>query len=355
MAFETKKARYGLKNSTFANGMNALGSIFRIQLYGESHGPCVGVVIDGVPPGIPLSPDDFFGDIDRRRPGAKGTTSRREDDIPLILSGWFNGFTTGSPMHLQFSNNDVRSADYEHLRKTPRPGHADFVARTKFAGYEDYRGGGHFSGRLTLPLVAAGVVAKKICAPMTFEARLEEAGGDPAIFPAIEQAVDEGDSIGGLVVCEIDKVPIGLGEPFFNSVESNLAHAIFSIPAVKGIEFGAGFKSTKMKGSQWNDVLADASGKTITNHAGGINGGISNGNPIVFRLAIKPTSSIRKEQRSYDLEKGELSRVVVSGRHDACIALRVPVVVEAVSALVLADFLLLPGACRDDRKGVGNK
>ncbi|MCC6753239.1 MAG: chorismate synthase [Saprospiraceae bacterium] len=335
--------------------MNAFGNIFRIQLYGESHGPCVGLVLDGVPPGIPLSPDDFIEDIDRRRPGAAGTTARREEDIPKILSGWFNGYTTGSPMHIQFANTDVRSSDYDHLRKAPRPGHADFVAHQKFSGYEDYRGGGHFSGRLTLPLVAAGVVAKKICDPMTFSARLEEAGGDPSIWPAIEQAASEGDSVGGLVDCIIDKVPTGLGEPFFNSLESSLAHAIFSIPAVKGIEFGAGFRSAKMKGSEWNDVLADASGKTITNHAGGINGGISNGNPITFRIAVKPTSSIRKEQVTYDWEKGEPVRLSVSGRHDACIALRVPVVVEAVSALVVADYLLLQKLWRVGQKGAGNQ
>ncbi|MBK9107768.1 MAG: chorismate synthase [Saprospiraceae bacterium] len=320
--------------------MNSFGKNFRIQLYGESHGPAVGVIVDGLPAGIPINLKDFERDISRRKPGAVGTTARSETDIPLILSGCFRDLTTGSPLHIQFVNGDIRSADYEQQQKIPRPGHADFVAAKKFGGFHDYRGGGHFSGRLTLPIVAAGVLAKKIIGPIELEATLIEAGGSNDIQKAIEMAIANQDSIGGIVECKIQNVPIGLGEPFFDSIESKLSHLIFSIPAIKGIEFGSGFLAAKMKGSQHNDSILNSSGQTQTNHAGGINGGISNGNPIIFRVAIKPTSSIGAIQESVNLNTNQMESFQIQGRHDVCIALRVPVVVEAVAAIVIADLIM---------------
>lgn len=321
--------------------MNSLGNLFRVSIYGESHGICVGITIDGCPAGIPLSEIDFTADLIRRKSGAKGTTPRKETDTPRIISGIFNGFTTGAPVTIQFQNSDIRPADYAALRETPRPGHADFVAMTKFGGFEDYRGGGHFSGRLTLALVAAGVIAKKVIDPVTCKARLIEAGGTGDIEKAVEQAVAEQDSIGGIVECRISRVPVGLGEPFFNSVESMLSHMIFAIPAVKGIEFGAGFKGTTMKGSEHNDRIISEDGTTGTNHAGGINGGISNGNDILLRVAVKPTSSTGKSQRTMNVTTGKMTDLQIQGRHDICIALRVPVVLEAAAAIVMADLLLM--------------
>ncbi len=322
--------------------MNSFGKIIRVEIYGESHGHAVGVIMDGVPAGLPLSTSDFILDLGRRKPGEKGTTTRIEEDLPEFISGLFNGYTTGSPIHIQFKNANTRSADYEKQRNIPRPGHADFVSNIKYGGFQDYRGGGHFSGRLTLPLVAAGVIAKKIIHPISINAQLIEAGGQMEISKAIEAALERQDSIGGIVECTIAKVPVGLGEPFFDSVESLISHAVFSIPAIKGIEFGSGFKAAKMFGSEHNDPILDKEGHTASNHSGGINGGISNGNPIVFRVAVKPTSSIYSEQQSFDLAEGQLRKFKLEGRHDVCIALRVPVVIEAVSALVLADLIQYP-------------
>lgn len=321
--------------------MNQFGRIFRIQIFGESHGPRVGLVMDGLPPGLPLSDQDFILDINRRRPGALGTTTRVESDRPMIESGLFNGYTTGAPMMVYFLNNDHNSSDYTSYQYTPRPGHADFVAAKKFKGFQDFRGGGHFSGRLTLPLVVAGVVAKKLIHPIEVKAELIEVGGQSDIQKAIHEATLNGDSVGGLIKCTASKVPVGLGEPFFDSVESLISHLIFSIPAIKGISFGSGFDSAKMRGSEHNDSILDIEGHTATNHAGGINGGISNGNDIVFHIAVKPTSSIRTSQNTVDMVSGDINELSIQGRHDACIALRVPVVAEAVTAIVLADLLML--------------
>ena len=321
--------------------MNSFGKILRVSIYGESHGNSVGIVIDGCPAGIELKPDDFEQDFKRRKSGAKGTTPRQEEDIPLLQSGVFNGFTTGAPVNIMFENNNTRSKDYSKLRETPRPGHADFVASEKFGGFEDYRGGGHFCGRLTLGLVAAGVIAKKIIAPVRVEALLIEAGGNSDIHAAVEKAVEEGDSIGGIVECTATNIPVGLGEPFFDSIEAVLSHMVFSIPAVKGIEFGAGFNAAKMRGSQHNDAFISGKGKTGTNHAGGINGGISNGNDMIFRIAVKPTSSTHKKQHTFNITTNEMVDLEIEGRHDTCIALRVPVVLEAATAIVLADFMLI--------------
>jgi len=321
--------------------MNSFGTLFKVSIFGESHGECVGVTIDGCPAGLPLSIDDFDTDIERRKGGIKGATPRKEDDIPLIKTGLFNGKTTGAPLTILFENNNTRSADYDKQRATPRPGHADFVASKKFGGFEDYRGSGHFSGRLTVCLVAAGVVAKKILASIKINATLLQIGGDTDVEKGLQKAIDAKDTVGGIIECTVDGLPIGLGEPFFNSVESLLAHALFAIPAVKGVEFGAGFTSATMFGSQHNDALMDDTGKTKTNNAGGIVGGLTNGNQLILRIAVKPTSSTPKEQQSLNWETNTVENFSVKGRHDLCIALRVPVVVEAVTAFVVVDFMMM--------------
>ena len=321
--------------------MNSFGRIFRVHIFGESHGDCVGLTIDGCPAGLSLTVEDFTEDIERRKPGAKGTTPRKEDDIPFIKTGLFNGKTTGAPITILFENNNTRSADYEKLRPVPRPGHADFVASAKFGGHEDYRGSGHFSGRLTVCLVAAGVVAKKILNGININASILEIGGETDLEKGLQKAIDSKDSIGGIIECKVSGLPVGLGEPFFDSAESMISHAIFAIPAVRAIEFGTGFAAAKMFGSEHNDALENKTGKTFTNHAGGIVGGISNGNELIFRIAIKPTSSTPIEQQTLNIETDTVESFSVKGRHDLCIALRVPVILEAVTAFVLADLMLL--------------
>ena len=320
--------------------MNRFGKLFAISIFGESHGNLVGIVIDGCPPGIALSINDFESDLSRRKSGAKGTTPRIEADAPKLMSGVFNGYTTGAPLTITFENTNTRSGDYADFKDVPRPGHADFVASQKYKGFEDYRGGGHFSARITLGLVAAGVVAKKIIGDIAIKATLIEAGGMADIEKAIDLAVAENDSIGGVIECVASNLPIGLGEPYFDSVESMISHIIFAVPATKGIEFGSGFAAARMKGSEHNDAIVDKSGKTKTNYAAGVNGGITNGNDIVFRVAIKPTSSTSKTQQTMNFKTGEVSDFVVKGRHDTCVALRAPVIVEAVTAIVLADLTL---------------
>lgn len=320
--------------------MNVFGNLFRVSIFGESHGESVGIVIDGCPAGLPLKHSDFNSDFSRRKSGAKGTTPRREADIPRIMSGVFNEHTTGAPLMILFENSNTRSRDYSKLKEIPRPGHADFTAQHKYGGYQDYRGGGHFSGRLTLGLVAAGVIAKKIIDPMTVTGTLLEVGGSQDIESAVDKAVEQKDSIGGIVQCKIEQVPVGLGEPFFDSVEAVMSHLVFSIPAIKGIEFGSGFQAARMTGSEHNDNILNTGGTTETNHAGGINGGITNGNEVVFRVAVKPTSSTHQTQRTVNLRSGKLEDLSIEGRHDTCIALRVPVVIEAAAAMVMADFSL---------------
>jgi chorismate synthase len=300
--------------------------------------------MDGVPAGLPLAPGDFEADLARRRGGsAPGTTPRKEADVPLLKSGLFQGKTTGAPLLILFENASADPSAYEALRHTPRPGHADWVASQKFGGFADPRGGGHFSGRLTAGLVAAGVLAKRLLLPATAHAEVVEAGGKRDVHAAVAAALAEGDSVGGLVECRVTGLPPGLGEPFFDSAESLLAHAAFSIPAIKGIEFGDGFALARMRGSESNDSLLDASGRTATHHAGGIHGGLTDGNEVHFRVAVKPTSSISKPQQTVDLRTGEPADISVRGRHDACIALRVPPVIEAATALVFADLLMVAG------------
>ncbi len=325
--------------------MNSFGRLFRIHIFGESHGACVGITIDGCPPGIVLTTDDFITDVERRKGGMqRGTTARTEEDIPIFMSGIFNNKTTGAPLTIIFENKNVQSKDYEKQRAIPRPGHADFVAHHKYKGFEDYRGGGHFSGRLTLPLVAAGVVAKKILRPMQakidIQSSIIEVGGERDIEKGIQKAIDNNDSVGGIIECCVTGLPVGLGEPFFDSLESLISHIVFAIPAVRGIEFGTGFQAAAMFGSKHNDSIINDKGETATNHAGGITGGISNGNELIFRIAVKPTSSTSKEQKSLNWETQQLEKFTLQGRHDLCIALRMPVVVEAVTAIVLTDLLL---------------
>jgi chorismate synthase len=352
--------------------MDSFGRKFRVSIFGESHGEAIGIVLDGVMPGIAIQKDDFMEDILRRKSGAFGTTPRSECDVPELISGTYNGYTTGAPLTIIFRNRNTRSGDYKLFNDIPRPGHADYTASIKWMDFNDPRGGGHFSGRLTLPIVAAGVIAKKMIS-CHINARLVEVGGvrredalktsgledlkegevdNPSLDSEIwketlEAAIKDHDSVGGIVECVIDNVPAGLGEPFFDSVESLISHAVFSIPAVRGIEFGDGFQAARMRGSEHNDPFdkADDSGmhlhvnvKPSKNGAGGVNGGITNGNPIVFRVAFKPTSSIGKPQKTFNFATGEMTTLEIPGRHDACIALRTPVVVEAMAAIVLADL-----------------
>ncbi len=482
--------------------MNSFGRIFRVSIFGESHGEGVGIIVDGCPAGLPLTVEDFLEDMERRKGGMqKGTTPRKEDDLPIFKSGIFNNKTTGAPIAILFENKNTRSGDYEKQRAVPRPGHADFVAHEKFGGNEDYRGGGHFSGRLTVGIVAAGVIAKKfldltpnpspkergtipaspgyitntpeqwkflheyakanrqnptaaedklwqelrnrklegfkfrrqhpiagyipdfVCLEKKLVIEIDgeyhnedeqkkydslrtewldehdysilrftnnevvndlssvlkkiseeivkkenlpnnqhssgagppsplgegigvrssilEVGGETDIEKGLQKAIDAKDSIGGIVECRVSNLPTGLGEPFFDSVESVLSHAVFAIPAVRGIEFGTGFAAAKMFGSEHNDAIENMEGKTKTNHAGGVVGGITNGNELVFRIAIKPTSSTPKEQQTLNWETKEIESFSVKGRHDLCIALRVPVILEAVTAMVLADLMML--------------
>lgn len=324
--------------------MNSFGRLFRTQLFGESHGPYIGLVIDGCPPGIPLSEDDFLADLGRRKAGARGTTPRKEDDLPQIISGCYKAYTCGTPLTILFANKNVRPGDYAHPASIPRPGHADLVAQQRFGGFNDPRGGGHFSGRLTLALVAGGVVAKKILSGIDISAKLIQAGGQKDIDLAVEQALSDGDSIGGVVECRANNIPAGWGEPFFDSAESVISHLAFSVPAIKGIEFGSGFQAAAMKGSEHNDPIINKKGETASNNSGGITGGLTNSNELVFRVAVKPTSSIAKKQKSLNMETGKMANLTIKGRHDACIALRVPVVIEAITAIALADFKLLSEA-----------
>ena len=322
--------------------MNAFGRIFRISVFGESHGDCVGITIDGCPAGLSLTPEDLAADLERRKGGKqKGTTPRQEEDFPIFKSGVFNGKTTGFPITILFENKNIRSEDYAKQRSIPRPGHADWVAHQKFGGFEDYRGGGHFSARMTAGLVAAGGIAKKLMTGLSIHAEVTEIGGEKDLERGLQKAIDAKDSVGGIVECKINGVPVGLGEPWIDSVESVLAHFLFAIPAVKGVEFGAGFAAARMFGSEHNDAIMEMSGKTKTNHAGGVVGGITNGNELVFRLAIKPTSSTPKEQESLNWDTEQVEKFSIKGRHDLCVALRAPVIVEAVTALVLIDFMML--------------
>ncbi len=322
--------------------MNSYGNLFKITLYGESHQDAIGVVVDGVTPGTLIDIDKIKSDLELRKPKAIGTTPRKEDDEPLITSGVFNGKATGSPIHIMIKNKNVKSKDYDHLKKQPRPGHADFVAEKKYHGFQDHRGGGRFSGRLTATLVAAGSIAKMML-PYTFTNQLKQIGtltDMSKIDDYLKDIINQGDSVGGIVEVNVKGVEVGLGEPMFEKLDAELAKMMFSIPAVKGFEMGLGFKGVNALGSTFNDLIIDKNGKTKTNHAGGVTGGISNGNDITFNVFVKPTSSIQKQQNTYDFSKDMMSTLKVGGRHDVAIVRRVGIVLENAAAIVLADAYL---------------
>lgn len=323
--------------------MNSFGRQFRVHIFGESHGHSVGVVVDGVPPGVSFTACDYAQTLQERKGGARATTPRKEADEPLFLSGLYNGTTTGAPLCIAFPNQSTRPSDYELFRDCPRPGHADFVATQKFGGFADLRGGGHFSARLTVGICIAGCLAQKIIAPMHIQAELVELGGHTDIEQGIQRAIAAKDSVGGVVRCVVSQVPIGLGEPFFDSCEALLAHAMFSIPAVKAVSFGSGMSAARMVGSVYNDPIIDGQGQTKTNHSGGINGGISNGNPIVFEVVFRPASSTPQPQTTFDFASGQMRTLQVKGRHDLCIPLRACPIVRAFTAITLADLQLLCG------------
>lgn len=350
---------------------NTFGTSLCVTLFGESHGEEIGVVLDGLAPGLTVDEEYIKLKLSKRRPSGKISTQRREPDNFRIVSGVFKGKTTGAPLCILIPNTNTKSADYEDTSYIPRPGHGDYVAFCKYKGFQDYRGGGHFSGRLTAPLVAAGAIVEKA---------LEEKGiyigthisrvGDiadrdfdnidadlkylkEASFPTLseekgeaikefaESVAKEGDSVGGILEAVVSGVPAGVGEPWFDGVEGVLAKALYGIPAIKGVEFGLGFGFADRKGSEANDPFAVCDGKvvTLTNNNGGINGGITNGMPIIFRLAVKPTPSIYKTQKSVDLRTAENTSLEIKGRHDPMIVHRVAPVVDAVTALTVYDML----------------
>jgi chorismate synthase len=354
---------------------NSIGKIFRVTVFGESHGRCLGTVIDGCPAGLPLSEADIQADVDKRRagPGASAT-ARREADRVEILSGVNGGFTSGAPVCLMVRNEDIRDEDYRDIEDKLRPGHADFTVLVKYGGFSDRRGGGRFSGRTTVAFVMAGAVARKLLGRLGVEiiAHTVEIGGiraetvdfdvikqraaadplrcaDPAASRKMAELIDftrkAGDSLGGIIEGIARNVPAGLGEPVFDNLDGELAKALFAIPAVKGVEFGAGFAAARLKGSQNNDPFAvrDSQIITTTNHAGGILGGISTGMPLVVRVAVKPTPSIGIVQKTVDIRKMENTTIKVGGRHDACIVPRAVPVVEAMMAITLCDFALIAG------------
>ncbi len=323
--------------------MNTFGNQFRLALFGESHGEALGILIDGLPAGIPLDEADFENDLARRRSGAAGTTPRRESDRVRIAAGLYEGRTTGAPLALLFTNENTRPGDYDRFAHHFRPSHADWVAREKFRGLNDPRGGGHFSGRLTLPLTAAGVVAKKLLDGVLFTTRLTEVGGecDPVRFETVlREAAAAGDSVGAVAECRAEGCGVGWGEPFFDTAEGLIAHLLYAVPGIKGVEFGDGFAAARLRGSEHNDPILNAAGTTATNHAGGVAGGILNGNPLIVRAAFKPTASIAREQFTFDAATGRQEPLAIGGRHDVCIAIRGAAAVEAAVAIALADLKL---------------
>jgi chorismate synthase len=350
---------------------NSIGKVFTVTSFGESHGRCIGVIIDGCPAGLPLTEADIQIEVDKRRPGTGAASTRRtEEDRVEILSGVFNKRTTGAPLCLLIWNTDTDSSAYERIKNLLRPGHADYTATMRYGGFNDYRGGGQFSGRITAGFVTAGAVAQKLLSTIGAEilAHTVEIGGikakpaglsairkaddnllrcaDPIattrMLKAIEQARSEGDSLGGIIEGMALNIPPGLGEPVFDTLEGDLAKALFAVPAVKGVEFGAGFSVAKMKGSENNDPFIIKKGKiqTVSNNTGGILGGISNGMPVVVRVAVKPTPSISKTQNTVNIEKMESAELNIRGRHDACIVPRAVPVVTAMMSIVLCDFAL---------------
>jgi chorismate synthase len=326
--------------------MNTIGTLFKVSIFGESHGQVVGVLVDGVPAGISLTEEDFYHDIEMRKPKKKGTTPRKEADIPHIMSGVFNGYTTGSAILITFNNENINDNDYSNLVTQPRPGHADYTGHIKYDGFNDYRGGGAFSGRLTLAIVAAGVIAKKIL-PFEFNSRIKSLKGEKDITKfeqIVEEAMKNRNSVGGTIEVTVKNMIQGLGEPYFDSVESRLSHILYSIGAVKGVSFGVGFDGESLYGSEYNDLIIDKEGHTKTNNNGGINGGITNGNDLIVNVFVKPTPSISLPQETFNFKTGKVETLEIKGRHDACIALRAPIVIENAIAIALCDLYLIKKA-----------
>lgn len=321
------------------------GTKVKISVFGQSHSEAVGVTIDGLPAGFAIDMEELQAFMNRRAPGqSKYTTARKEADRPEFLSGLVGNVTCGAPLTAIIRNTNTRSGDYDNIRDIPRPGHADFTAHVKYGGFEDVSGGGHFSGRLTAPLCIAGGILKQMLAAdgIAVEACIAEIGGnaeDP--FAAIEAAREQGDSVGGIIACQISGLPAGIGEPMFDGLENKIAQAVFAIPAVKGIEFGRGFEAARLLGSENNDEFyyEGDTVKTKTNNHGGILGGIASGMPVTFRAAVKPTPSISIEQNSISYAKGENAVLSVRGRHDPCIVPRAVPVVEAAAAIAVYDLM----------------
>jgi chorismate synthase len=353
---------------------NSIGKLFTITSFGESHGRCIGVVIDGCPAGLPVSETDIQKEVDKRKPTSPIATTRAEEEKVEVLSGILDGHTTGAPVCLLIWNTDIDSTEYERIKSLPRPGHADYTAFVKYGGFNDYRGGGRFSGRITATFVMAGAVAKKLLSRIGVEvlAHTVEIGGVKAatktldkirarvetnplkcadttaaeeMLKVVEQAKKEGDSVGGIIEGIALNMPVGLGEPVFDTLEGDLSKALFAIPAVKGVEFGSGFSAARKKGSENNDPFSMKGGKvvTTTNNAGGILGGISNGMPVVLQVAVKPTSSIAIKQETIDIREMKNTTIEVKGRHDACIVPRAVPAVEAMMAVILCDFAIRAG------------
>ena len=355
---------------------NSIGKEFVVTSFGESHGKYVGVVIDGCPAGVPLSEKDIQPDLDRRIPPQPQIVSGRiEKDKVEILSGVFNGFTTGAPITMMVANKEADSSDYEAIKDLPRPGHSDYPAHVKYGGFNDYRGGGRFSGRVTVALIMAGAVAKKLLSTFNVDVlaytraignvkmdkdlshaeirkgRYETSVRCPAsacakaMEEAIVKARKEGDSLGGVIECLALGVPAGVGEPLFDALDADIAKVLMLVPAVKGVEFGAGFAAAELKGSENNDSYQMKNGKVValTNNAGGILGGLSSGMPIVVRAAVKPTSSIAKEQRTVNLSRKEDAKIKVGGRHDPCVVPKAVPVVESAVTIILADHMVRAG------------
>lgn len=351
------------------------GTKCKISLFGESHGPAIGVVMDGLPAGLAIDYEEILREMRRRAPGRdEMSTPRREEDVPRILSGVYEDRTTGAPLCAVIENRNTRSGDYANLKNRPRPGHADFTGFVRYDGFNDPRGGGHFSGRITAPLVFCGAVVKQILrqrgivtgghvaviggvadrlfdpvkiAPDTLDALsrmslpLLDSASEEAMRAAVDEAKQAGDSVGGVVECAVCGLPAGVGNPFFDSLESTLAHLLFSIPAVKGVEFGDGFGLAALRGSQANDpyCMQGQRVRTSTNHNGGILGGITTGMPVVFRAAVKPTPSIAREQSTVLLDEKIQTTIAIQGRHDPCIVQRALPVVEAAAALAVYELL----------------
>lgn len=319
--------------------MNNFLNEINLQIFGSSHSNYIGGVLNGIPSGLKIDFDTIEKSIVSRKGGDDGTTPRVEEDNVIWMSGMVNGITTGLPIAFAVKNKNIKPEDY-CFKDTPRPGHSDFTQLMKYGIHADISGGGQSSGRMTIVLVIAGQIAKLLLPQVEAKATIKEIGGEYDYTKLVALTQEEGDSLGGIIECIVKYVPVGLGEPFFDSVESVLSHILFSIPGVKGVEFGAGFNAAKMKGSEFNDTIIDIKGTTKTNNSGGVNGGISNGNDIVFRVAFRPPSSIPKPQDTINLKTGEKVVLEVGGRHDVSYVLRTPIIIESVSYLVIADLFL---------------